>query len=319
VYRNHFLLLFSHTTHHLHQHQHSGASDRLQALPTAIRLAAETQRLLFYQWERPAPLTEFLVPPASGLDWRLPAWLDEHLHMHNKTVFFLSDDKNMARLPAITQTVVCVKAVRGSRYYDHRLIAGEPSFTQVYAAVWNSVFVPAPPVQARIVQQLHALGLQRGQYVAAHVRSLYVYNTTHTAEEEHAIDCAQLLTQVQEERLQQQEPIYFSSDSATTTRLAVAYAAVHSNVTVVARTTNNTDNKSEPLHLDRGRDFLQPGVDQAVYDAADYYDVFVDFYLLAMARCVVYGAGGYGHWASLMSQDQSCAVNHRTVVCAKLL
>jgi hypothetical protein len=56
----------------------------------AIRLASDGGRLLFIQWERPAPLEEFLLPPGK-LDWRLPVWLDEQLNMHNMTKFTLSD------------------------------------------------------------------------------------------------------------------------------------------------------------------------------------------------------------------------------------
>lgn len=285
----------------------SGASDRLSALPTAIRLSSNAKRLLFFQWERPAPLEEFFMPPVGGLlDWRLPVWLDDHLNMHNVTVYNM-DEKNIDRLPNITQAVVAVKAVRGKQYYDKHLLASEPSFDQVYATVWNQVFVPVPAVQERIDQQLAKLNLIPGQYVAAHVRSLYVFNTTDTAEEAHAIDCAQpLLTSASEQ-------LYFASDSATTTHLATVYAAQHHVPSLVVRT------DSHPLHLDRGSDFLKAGGDGNGRAASDFYDTFVDLYLLSQARCVVYGAGGYGQWASLLSSNPSCAKNHRSMKCEKLL
>jgi hypothetical protein len=285
----------------------SGTSDRLQSIPTAIRLASDGDRLLFIQWERPAPLEEFLLP-AGKLDWRLPVWLDEQLHMHNVTKFQLSEN-NVHRFDKITQTVVAVKTVRGNDYYREKLLPGEPSFESVYRDVWRSVFRPSRPVAAAIRQEMQALKLVPDQYVAAHVRSLYVYNTTNTAEEEHAVDCAS----------QQQPgwPIYFASDSVATTRQAIAYAqskikSSHDkkNTVVVARIGNQ-----DPLHLDRGRDFLAPSTDWKNRSATDFYDIFVDLYLLSSSRCVAYGAGGYGQLASLLSYNRSCAINHRTTNC----
>jgi hypothetical protein len=45
---------------------------------------------------------------------------------------------------------------------------------------------------------------------------------------------------------------------------------------------------------------------------SEYYDTFVDLYLLAMAKCVTYGVGGYGRWASYMSFNSTCAIRHHT-------
>jgi hypothetical protein len=291
----------------------SGASDRLQSIPTAIRLASDGKRLLFIQWERPAPLEEFLLPPGK-LDWRLPVWLDERLNMHNMTKFRMTKD-NMHRFDKITQTVVAVKTVRGNDYYRDRLLPGEPSFESVYRSVWRSVFRPSRPIAAAIRKEMQALKLVSDQYVAAHVRSLYVFNTTDTAEEEHAIDCAS----------QQQPgwPIYFASDSVATTRQAIAYAQSKSES--YNSNDNNNDKKKtvvvarrgnqDPLHLDRGRDFLAPSEDWKNRSAADFYDIFVDLYMLSSSRCVAYGAGGYGQLASLLSYNRSCAINHRTTNC----
>jgi hypothetical protein len=49
-----------------------GASDRLGPLPYLLMLAHRARRLLFIHWSRPAPLEEFLVPPAGGMDWTVP-------------------------------------------------------------------------------------------------------------------------------------------------------------------------------------------------------------------------------------------------------
>jgi len=48
-----------------------GLHDRLGQLPWDLYLANQTQRILFIQWERPAPLQEFLMP-SELLDWTVP-------------------------------------------------------------------------------------------------------------------------------------------------------------------------------------------------------------------------------------------------------
>jgi hypothetical protein len=54
-----------------------GTSDRLKPLPTLIRIAASTNRILLIHWTRPAKLEAFLLPPKGGIDWRVPDWLRE--------------------------------------------------------------------------------------------------------------------------------------------------------------------------------------------------------------------------------------------------
>lgn len=51
----------------------------------------------------------------------------------------------------------------------------------------------------------------------------------------------------------------------------------------------------------------------------DFYVVFVDLFLMSYARCVYYGAGGFGRWGSLVSYHPKCGIpytiNHGTLVC----
>ena len=58
-----------------HQPKCGGTSDRLKPLPTLVRIAAYTNRLLLIHWNRPAMLEEFLLPPKGGVDWRVPEWM----------------------------------------------------------------------------------------------------------------------------------------------------------------------------------------------------------------------------------------------------
>ena len=44
--------------------------------------------------------------------------------------------------------------------------------------------------------------------------------------------------------------------------------------------------------------------------ASDFYDVFIDLYSMGLSRCVTYGMGGYGQFASLISGASRCSVAH---------
>ncbi len=51
--------------------------ERLGLLPFWLRLAHETNRVLFLHWTVPTDLSEYLEPPAGGCDWRTPMWLQQ--------------------------------------------------------------------------------------------------------------------------------------------------------------------------------------------------------------------------------------------------
>ena len=285
----------------------SGAADRLKAIPSVILMASQARprRLLFIAWTRPAPLEEFLVPPATGgLDWRLPAWLAPKLDLERRGPKFWLDQDTVAQWPTIPDPIVRIKNLRGTEYYNQFRQEEEATFDQVYRDVWSVVFEPTPIVTALTRQAQGELSLRPGQYVAAHARTLYVSDTGSHHEEVGALQCA--LQQAGESR--QQQPIYFASDSRNTTLRALEYGRKN-HVSVVART------DQEPIHLDRGRSFLANSNDWKSRPASDFYGVFVDLFLLADSRCVIYGAGGFGHWASLLSRNHSCSVNHRNRQC----
>ena len=52
-------------------------SERLTLLPYWLRMAYETNRLLFIYWTVPADLSRYLEPPIGGCDWRPPMWLKQ--------------------------------------------------------------------------------------------------------------------------------------------------------------------------------------------------------------------------------------------------
>jgi hypothetical protein len=283
----------------------SGAADRLKSIPTAIRMAYDSQRLLFLKWERPCALEHFLVPPRGGLDWRIPSTLEldfeEKFSWRDKAIV-LTESNNVEKALKSEEVIVSLKSVRDRKYFEEQREPGDYSFEEVYREVWSSVFEPSPPVARLVSTVMEELGLRPGEYVAAHVRALYVQNTVKNREEINALNCAS--------QLGPRATIFFASDSAETTRLALQYGR-GKEATIVARI-----GESEPLHLDRGHVFLeQHGVVAGEHEPQDFYDTFVDLYILAESRCITYGAGGFGSWASLISRNSLCSIRHRTTNC----
>jgi hypothetical protein len=63
--------------------------------------------------------------------------------------------------------------------------------------------------------------------------------------------------------------------------------------------------QNEPLHLEKSPNWENRS-------ASEYYDTFVDLYLLALSRCLTYNVGGYGQWALWISKHSSCFNQHGT-------
>jgi len=282
----------------------SGTSDRLQAIPVILRMAYDAKRLFYLAWSRPAPIEEFLVPPADGFDWRLPTWLAKKIDLEKRgPKYWLQEGKDSQDSQWLDQKeqVVRMKTVRagGFDYYNRKKKANEATFEEAYTDVWNALFEPSPQVAQRVQQEMDRLHLVSGQYVGTHLRTQYISNTFDDHEEEHALTCAKQIAGGQ--------PIFFASDSLATTSAALRFAANHSMHVV--------SSNAKPIHLDRGADFLSNSDNWRGRPVSDFYDVFVDFYLLSRARCLVHGIGGYGSWAGLVGGLQNCSVSHRESNC----
>jgi hypothetical protein len=158
----------------------------------------------------------------------------------------------------------------GAEYFDENRPYG-PTFDEVYHELWRMVFTPVPLIQKIIEDKMEETGLVPGQYAAAHVRALYgieerelFYIRDWTF---NSLNCASMLYPG--------GPTFFASDSS----IAVAFAEYYGDLKKSKIVVRKHDNP--PLHVDktskwRGR------------KASDYYDTFVDLYLLGMSRCVTY-------------------------------
>ena len=169
--------------------------------------------------------------------------------------------------------------------------------------------------------------IQIKPYVSVHVRANYTHDDTEFRPEEKAMRCATLLQQQYLEYMNYSNnnnthettnrrsrsmidpiPIYFASDTSIVTQRALQYGLDH-NVSVVSRGesrpvqshSTNPTNTNNPYHIDQP----PPVTDDFVLYPSDFYDTFVDLYLLAMGRCHTWGVGGYGSWAAVIAPKSS--------------
>ena len=285
----------------LRDYKCGGASDRLKPIPFAMRLAYDTKRILLVDWERPARLEEFLIPPLGGLNWSVPYWLKPLLPYRNEADIYGTH----AAFKAKDERKVLVDMRHqshdhGSAYYNSLLQPDEPNFDDVYSDVWKLVFQPSNPVAERISNVQARLGLIPHHYASVHVRALYANDkASQLAVVENAVRCGT--------QLFPGAPLYVASDSANVTSHAVLYGTSQGGRVVTA----SQPGDPAPLHIDRGSNFLSAdGQDWNQHNASDFYDTFVDLFVLAHGACTTFNVGGYGRWASAIGPNRTCAIDH---------
>lgn len=308
-----------------------GTADRLKPIPTLLRTAYENKRVFLIRWTRPAPLEEFLLPPAGGFDWRIPPALDE----------FIEDKRKGKRLA--TKRLILEYAANGLSLVRARYQTGTPDksynelvfdtnstelgtrdnqeqfgFEPLFSRVWSVLFTPSPPIQEILQSRLSSLGLVPNEYVASHLRALYAVDDRPLDEihtfTENALACAT--------NIYPGVPIFFASDAAQalehaqhfngkqvqddanqTIKLKVVTAADDKKASTSGETPNNDNSTlNHPWHLDS---YIGP--------VENFYDTFVDLYMLAMAGCVTYGKGGYGHWGMLIGGHTQCQLKQHLI------
>lgn len=320
-----------------YESQCGGTADRLKSLPVVLRLGYLLDRVVLYNWERPHPLEEFLRPTQFGIDWRYPSWFANQLQqwdetnqrIGNYTDYHCATPQNVQLAHQTDQTVIYLQNLRrttadhtvevlsnhynfdgGQRIYDTVLRKNKngkegPSFTDVYHSLWHATFQPSPPIQQILLEKANQLGLTRNQYTGFHFRSQFLWDeSTNEGRIINATHCAIHLATVNNNN-NQPPTVLVATDSSRATRTVLDYIQ-HNVTTIKAVATLDDTNPKEPFHLDRGANFLSKIPASHENSPQDYYDTFVDLYLLSMAKCIVAGRGGFARWANLISQDPSC-------------
>ncbi len=306
-----------------------GTADRLKPVLLCLLIAHRHQRLLLIHWTTPKPLEDFLVPPPGGLDWRLPEALVPLVQERSSTLANNNYYNNnmivshSAHLDLLQQQAPNAIIWRfryqshdgGEAFYNAIRPKDSPTFAQAYHAAWRLVFTPTRPIAQRIQHHLHQLQLIPGNYSAVHIRA--AYNAEDRIGENrlrwrihNAINCASQLGKAG-------TPILVTSDSLFAIDVARAYAHKRQEQhrytrPIVTRIPNNSNTNmtnmihpEPPLHLEKA---LHP----ELRNSSDYYDTFVDLYLMGQSQCVVYTKGGFGYWARLISYNASCGFRYQS-------
>ena len=273
-----------------------GITDRLRPVLAMLRVAHMTNRILLVYWERPFPLEEFLVPPQGGLlDWRVPSFIQPELNTNTMTP--TGHWKRIANTK--DERTILVTQYQSWNYgwlwYDEQgKDKGELSAIEVFKDVWNSVFVPSPPVQAMIDSNRQELGLVPGEFATAHIRALWTIKSRTLKETtvmvKNAMNCAS--------HLRPGGPFLVTSDHLEALSEAQKYGA-EKGVQVITPSYDR-----EPLHVG-----MHNESDTSV-TPQDFYSAFVDIYLIAMTRCVAVGPGGYGYWGQILGYNHTCWIRH---------
>ena len=280
-----------------------GLSDRLKPVPLLVYAAAKSKRLLFIDWSRPYELQEFLIPPVHGFDWTLPAWLRTNLlgpDLTRQTVTSaakLIDSAKVEKFQAIFSHLH--DTFGGSHQYDEK--EGDNAFGIVFHDLFQTLFEPSPPIKQIIKTTMQESGLVSGEYVTAHYRAEYGKEVARHPKlrdpkflremAQNAVNCASSLLPG--------KPIFFASDSSIALNAIIDFKG-HTDHPIVMFQRK----EASPLHLDRLSNETHPTI------PSDYYSTFVDLFLAGSAKCLVFGRGGFGRFASLMSYNASCSKKH---------
>ena len=78
----------------------------------------------------------------------------------------------------------------------------------------------------------------------------------------------------------------------------------HLDTKVLVRIDDSSE--EDPLHLG----FVANITD---HHPSEFYDTFVDLWILGMSECLVYNMGGFGTWGLLIGYNSQCYVNQKTL------
>ena len=270
------------------------------SVPFFLKIAASTQRVLVLKWTKPAALEEFLVPPMGGIDWRVYTGMDGMLE--KSAVKVGTQDTILQYAVQPNARVLQVKFQshdHGAIYYDsHRESMNEKDFNTVFHAVWNILFTPSIALASSIDDAMRTANIRPGQYTAAHLRALYLDDprTIPMVQgwTQNAINCAFEL-----QHSMNNNTVYFAADSDKALQYAISYGKIF----MVDVITRKKMDRKDPLHLDKTPDwqFRRP---------SDFFDVFIDLYIMSLSNGVTYGMGGYGRFAALISNHFNRSMLH---------
>jgi hypothetical protein len=270
-----------------------GMTDRIRPLPALLRVAAQTHRILLLHWSRPFALEEFIMPPQGGLDWRVPSYMVPKV-VTIDPVQKLEQIRKKANTPKKLLTCRYQSWNYGELWYNEETSQGESSVHQAFRDIWKVLFTPSFPVAQRIQDDFRRMALVPGEFATAHIRALYAVEDRPEAKiqamAKNAMNCVS--------NLRPGGPFFVASDSSLAISFSLSYGKMM-NVTVVT-----ANHPKQPLHVDFNNE------SDTTVTPADFYDGFVDMYLMAATRCAAVGPGGFARWGHLLGYNDSCVIYH---------
>jgi len=295
--------------------------ERLGLLPYWLKMAHETNRVLLIHWTVPTELTDFLVPPVGGFDWRAPTWIQQMLLDDKQGVLLknetqlLEDSSFLHNFDSEFLLRVQVKhSFDFEKNYDNLRNATvqeeEASFRQVFHDVWAILFRPTATIRKMVVNAIGGNhGMEVGRYTSVEFTEI-VTPEKEGGESGSIIIAKRAIRYIW--KLLQKEPLMVITNATTITKGAIGinekippiYARYKKPSKWAQK--NGVENKREILH--------QPHID---FGAADfpthephiYREIFVNLYVMALGRCVIsYKEEGnnFARLASLIGYDSKC-------------
>lgn len=203
----------------------------------------------------------------------------------------------------------------------------EASYEDVFRDCWYSAFVPIPSIQHRIADEMIELGLRRNQYQAVHIRSRYHAKATGGLLRNLCKNALHCIFQAAADKALR-TPIFVSADHPSAVwatlryslRLNLDQVTARNRKAILSLTESEAMAETSTLHMDRGTNILGRKPHEWTanqYEAKDFYDTFVDLYLLAQADCIAFNVGNYGKWANLISENRHCEISHMKMKCPR--
>jgi len=308
--------------------------ERLGLLPYYLKIADETNRILLIHWTVPADLSEYLMPPMGGCDWRSPKWMQQLLLddqqgvlVRNETQilwnssYFQNFDSEFLLRVQLKYSLDFEKNYDALRpnitLPDKRIVQDEASFRQVFHELWAIFFVPTATIRKNVVNTLRSnRGMEIGQYTSIELTELKTVEKD-GGEAEDISRAKRVFGYIW--KLLHNEPIMVISN-ATNVTLALTElndtTAKEKDKQVFARYKTlsrwaRDQGKMDPREL-FSQNLMDFGAANVTTDTPEIFrDLFVNLYVMAMGRCVVSyqdeeKTPTFGRLASLIGYDSKC-------------
>jgi len=297
-------------------HKCAGVSDRIRPMPYYLLLAYKLQRVLFIKWQK-FELEDFLLPPAGGIDWRLPKHIsigefrNYEIERNYYNIWDYNDTfvKNTKHL-----TIGWVPDVYPQ--FQKEYFSTKEGTDGSYSDVMDILFEPSPPIADAIKQTMRKLDLVPKQYSVVHYRApdLTAYHEEMGSLSKripgesikkvinNAISCAVHISNIKK--------VYFTSSDTDYVEYVLERSPFANNPSVDIKGTTGffRYHSDKPEH----------SYDWEANDPSVLYPVFVDLWMMKNSKCVAFTKLGFGRLGSRLNGDD-CSVDALRETCPSLL